>query len=150
MTLPTVLIVDLDAERAWRLAHEVEAVADVEVATDFASARASLQTTAPAFLVTNLRLGAYNGLHLVYTAASANLPVRSVVYTETHTPGLAVEVELASATYETFDHLVSNLSTYITTEQPVPARRDSWENVLEYSQAVGARSGRHHSRTIAR
>ena len=43
-------------------------------------------------LVTNLRLGAFNGLHLVYLAALGATHSRAVVYTEHADGGLGREV----------------------------------------------------------
>src|SRR5689334_23090278 len=109
--LPKVLIVEPNVSRGIQLARALDGVADVDAVTDFASARAVLLMQAPHFLVVNLRLGPYNGLHLVYTAAAAGIPVRSIVYTESAEPGLGNEVQAAGAFYETREHLCAALGS---------------------------------------
>jgi len=49
--------------------HALEAVAEVEPCAEFRAARARVSTKPPDFLVTNLRLHDYNGLHLARLAA---------------------------------------------------------------------------------
>ena len=55
---------------------------EVALCSDFSTARARLRAAPPGWLITALRLREYNGLNLVYLAAGAGLPTRSIVYTE--------------------------------------------------------------------
>lgn len=137
------LIVDPDLLRARQLARTVEHIAAVDVAPDFATARRMLITRSPDFLVANLRLGAYNGLHLVHIASSGQIPVRSIVYTESAEPGLGNEIQAAGAFYETLDHLRRVLPSYVTSPLPERDRRDVWRAVLEESLTPGQTSGPH-------
>jgi DNA-binding NarL/FixJ family response regulator len=113
-----VLIVDPNPARGLELARTIDEMAGVEVFADFPSARATLLADPPDLLVTNLRLHAYNGLHLVYMAASAGLPVQSIVYTDDADSGFATEVHSAGAFYETADRLLSGLSMYMEATPP--------------------------------
>lgn len=134
---PKVLIVEPNIGRGVKLAHTIEAIAVPDLVADFRSARAALLANTPDFVVTNLRLGAYNGLHLVYTAASAGLSTKSIVYTDQFDPGLGSEVHAAGAFYETADHLLTHLGRYLASELPSFDRRDVWRVVLDGSLPSG-------------
>jgi len=73
--------------------------------------------------VSNLRLGAFNGLHLTY-AASANTPARCIVYTEAREPALAQDVRRAGAFYEVTDRLPVTLLAYLAGDLSPADRRD--------------------------
>src|SRR5262245_9484146 len=62
----------------------------VTVSDNFHEAKARLLTR-PALLVTELRLGEYNGLHLVLRGKSANSEMAAVVTAEIADPVLAAE-----------------------------------------------------------
>lgn len=53
----------------------------VEVFTEFKAARARLSTEPPDVLITDVRLGAYNGLHLVVMAKQTRPDMRAIVLT---------------------------------------------------------------------
>lgn len=114
--VPRILIVDSNPMRQRHLADAIGTAGIVETVADFQTARARLLATSPDFLIANLRLGEYNGLHLVYTAASARVPVRSFVYTEKHEPGFAADVEAAGASYQTFRSLRTSIAGHLMTE----------------------------------
>ena len=69
-------------------------------------------------MISNLRLGAFDGLHLTY-AASATTPARCIVYTEAREPALAQDVPRAGAFYEVTDRLPVTLTAYL----PATCRR---------------------------
>ena len=82
--------------------------------------------TAPlALVVANLRLGAFNGLHLVYLATTLGACVRSIVYTDPHDVAAAREVQRAGAFYETRERLPAVLEGYLGALLPSADRRDS-------------------------
>lgn len=139
----TVLIVDANLARGCQLGRTISSIAEVDVATTFAEARRLLAAKLPDFLVTNLRLGAYNGLHLVYTAATSHVATHSIVYTDAPEPGLGIEVQGAGAFYETFEHLRGALPSYIGAQLPARDRRDVWRVVLESSLPPGHAAGQH-------
>jgi DNA-binding response OmpR family regulator len=68
LTPKKVLVVDSDPAVSRALWNSCGFIADIENCGDFEDARASLMRSPPDFLVTPLRLGAYNGLHLIYLA----------------------------------------------------------------------------------
>jgi DNA-binding NtrC family response regulator len=98
--------------------------ASVDVCNDFARARAQLLARAPDLLVTNSRLREYNGLQLVYLAASLELPMRAVVYGETDDLGAARDAQAAGAFYVPRQHIAAALPAYLSAELPSHDRRD--------------------------
>jgi hypothetical protein len=73
----------------------------VECCSDFQTARRTLREYGPNLLVTNLYLGAFNGLHLVHLAdTTSRLKTRCVAYANVHNPALALETQSAGAFYE--------------------------------------------------
>ena len=114
--VPRILVVDPNPVRQRHLVEAIGTAGIVETASDFHTARARLVATSPDFLIANLRLGEYNGLHLVYTAASTRVPVRSFIYTEKHEAGFATEVEAAGASYETFRSLRATIAGHLMSE----------------------------------
>jgi DNA-binding NtrC family response regulator len=98
-------------------------IADVQHQSAFAGARARLSKTPYDYLVTNLRLGAFNGLHLVYLATSHGLPVRCIVYTHERDVALVREIQNAGAFYETRECLPTTLAAYLRGTLPARDRR---------------------------
>ena len=103
------LIVDPNLPAATALARIVEpdsghhTGSEVALCADFWTARARLRAAPPELLITALRLREYNGLNLVYLAAGAGLPTRSIVYTEANDAGMAREIRAAGAFYDMLD-----------------------------------------------
>jgi len=120
---PRVLIVDPDAAAGDRLRQAVGGVASAEHKSDFDPARKDVLGARCDYLVTNLRLREYNGLHLVYLIAAQGLPTRCIVYTDRHDAGLAHEVQEAGAFYETRDCLAITLAAYLQGTLPAHDRR---------------------------
>ena len=80
----TALIVDPDLQAGADAAAWLRAAGfDARVTVDFVAARRALASAPPDVLVTALRLGAYNGLHLLMTARAGGRPIRGVL-TGTH------------------------------------------------------------------
>ena len=138
------LIVDPNLPVATALARIVEPDArtvngreEVALCSDFSTARARLRAAPPEWLITALQLREYNGLNLVYLAASAGLPTRSIVYTEADDRGLAREIRAAGAFYELRPRLRVALPTYLTAVLPPQDRRD----VGIYDRRRDGRSG---------
>jgi DNA-binding NtrC family response regulator len=138
------LIVDPSLPVATALARVVEPEArtgnthdEVALCSDFSTARARLRASPPEWLITALRLREYNGLNLVYLAASAGLPTRSIVYTDVSDSGMAREIRAAGAFYEVRPRLSLALPTYLTAVLPPQDRRD----VGIYDRRRSGRSG---------
>ena len=125
------LIVDTNLPIATALARIVEPETrgrtdreEVALCSDFSTARARLRAAPPGWLITALRLREYNGLNLVYLAAGAGLPTRSIVYTEANDAGLAREIRAAGAFYEVRPRLRVALPAYLSAVLPKQDRRD--------------------------
>ena len=70
----------------------------VSVTDNFIDARTGLMS-APALLVTELRLGEYNGLHLVFRARSIRSDMAAIIRTQIADPLLQLEAERMGATF---------------------------------------------------
>jgi DNA-binding NarL/FixJ family response regulator len=119
--LRDVLIVDPDPQALFAAQVAVKSVANVEACSDFRVARARLASRPPDFLVTNLRLERFNGLHLVHAAAGT--ATRCIVYATQHDEMLAREVVAAGAFYERADRLPRVLASYLRGTLPGRDRR---------------------------
>jgi DNA-binding NtrC family response regulator len=122
--LPRVLVVDPDLRVATTVQQAFGGLASVEGCADFFGARRVLLSSSINLLVTNLRLEAYNGLHLVYLSSHANGHVVAVVYTERRELEFAREVQKANAFYEIRDRLPFVVTGYISPKLPSSDRRD--------------------------
>src|SRR5262245_31010418 len=98
---------------------------DVAACTDFRSARECLLATSPAFLFSHVRLGAYNGLHLVYLAVHARLDTRCVLFDDPLDPQLAFEARQIGAFYETSSRVRFAIRSYLGSQLPDRDRRDA-------------------------
>jgi hypothetical protein len=116
----SVLLAEPNRELAELLKHSAPALADVHWHSDFDSARCDLRATSFQFIITNLRLNAYNGLHLIHLAGTSALSIRSIVYTDEYNPHLARDAQRAGAFYETRACLTHSLRGYL--QQPLPPR----------------------------
>lgn len=90
----------------------------------FESARESLRTRPPHAVVTNIRLGMFNGIHLIYLATVVRPDVRAVVYSSLDDPVLAREAQRACAFYERQRFVLHSLPNYLTASLPSRDRRD--------------------------
>ena len=96
---------------------------NVESCATFEAARARLMASPVDFLVTNIRLGAFNGLHLVYLSQSSEgRAPRAIVYDDGQNIGLAREAERAGAFYENAKSLPASLAAYLDGALPVRDR----------------------------
>jgi hypothetical protein len=99
--------------------------AEVETVADFPTARTRLFAAPPDLVVTNLRLGAFNGLHLAYLLASVDWPSRAVVYSEYLDVSLVREARRAGAFWERQRRLPYALPAYLDAGLPPRDRRDA-------------------------
>lgn len=99
--------------------------AAVDMHADFLEARARLVGSQPyTLLITSLRLGPYNGLHLVYLAQALQLPLRAIVYDEQWDPYNAAEVQSAGAFFEPEHRIVAAAPGYVGVTLPPIDRRN--------------------------
>ena len=114
-----VLIVEPDPTVLSSLLHSIGPLAGAEGCLNFPSARDRLVAQPYDRLITNLRLEAHNGLHLVYLVRASGWQTRSIVYTTHPELYLAHEVQAAGAFYESLDRLHFVLQGYV--EQNLPS-----------------------------
>jgi hypothetical protein len=119
-----VLLVEPDSITRTVLRDGLQTIVRVVAYHDFWSARVHVLDGSFDFLVTNARLGTFNGLHLVYLAAAHGVPARSIVYSDRHDVGVACDVQRADAFYETHDNLVVTLTAYLRGPLPPRDRRN--------------------------
>jgi DNA-binding NtrC family response regulator len=110
---PDVILVEPNLAIADVLHEVVARSAPARCCCDFVTARHMLHESPPALIVTNLRLGMYNGLHLVYLARSFAPRTRCIVYTAVPDLTAAREAVAAGAFYELQDQLPHSLSAYL-------------------------------------
>jgi DNA-binding NtrC family response regulator len=132
------LIVEPDLALRSFLEEMADVRAAVESVADFPAARARLFATPFNLVVTNLRLGAFNGLHLAYLVASTGWPPRVVVYSDRLDPSLAREAQRVGAFCEHQRRLPYALSAYLNADLP---RRDR-RNPLTADRRSSYRGGR--------
>jgi DNA-binding NtrC family response regulator len=135
-----VLIVEPDPTILSSLLQAISS-AEAEGCATFSSARAQLFSNQYGRLVTNLRLQAHNGLHLVYLARVCALNTRCVVYTERLELTLAQEVQKSGAFYEFRERLQHAIRAYIESDLPPSDRRHPFST----SRRAVSRGGRRYS-----
>jgi DNA-binding NtrC family response regulator len=89
----SILFVDPDPEVRNLARRALESVSSIELCADFEKARERCLTDAPDLLITNIRLAAHNGLHLVHLLRSSSASTRCVVYATEADVGLAREIQ---------------------------------------------------------
>ena len=107
-----VLVVTADGSLRHELAHTFEPM-PVDVCSDFRSARARLAAAAYDLILTEMRLGEFNGLHLAYIAKHDQPQARTVVFTAPFDPALASETTAAGAFYEHTQSIVAAARGYL-------------------------------------
>ncbi len=135
---PALLLVEPNDAVAATLARGVRDFVAIHRHTGFEAARRDILALPFAFIATNLRLAAFNGLHLVHLAATAGRPPRAVVYTEEYDPLIGLEVQRTGAFYETRACLEVALAAYVRGMLPPEDRR----NPAMRERRLGYRGGR--------
>ena len=120
-----VLIVEPRTEQAERLNRAIQSEALVTVANSFDHARTLLTSERWDLLVTNVRLGMYNGLHLVHLAAMMQLDLRSIVYSSIDLLSLTEDAHRAGAFFERSDRVAAALPGYVRAVLPARDRRNA-------------------------
>jgi|SRR5579862_2302247 len=118
------LIVEPDEARSVHLRDTLGELADIDRDADFHAARAHLFSKPYDWLVTNVRIGAFNGLHLVHLIGASQLPVRSLVYADQLDLCLARQAQRAGAFYESGDCVNRALPAYLRGALPLQDRRN--------------------------
>ena len=123
LTPRRVLLVDPSADSLGDIQRACQLIAEIEFAAEFSAARRSLLQHPPDLLATNLRLGAYNGLHLVYLARTAAPRSRSLVFTGNVDLSLVEEAQSIGAFFEPQHRMSHALPSYVRTILPPRDRR---------------------------
>jgi DNA-binding NtrC family response regulator len=118
-----IVIVEPDVRRWQALRASVGGRATVDFHADFVSARASLDEGTPSLIFTNLRLGEYNGLHLVHVLRARQAPTRAVVYGQSDDTSLGAEARSIGAFFIPSAQLAAVLPSFIGAELPQHDRR---------------------------
>ena len=132
------MIVEPDPVFRVALAAAAEPFVLVDATGSFEAASARIRTESYALIVTNVRLQAYNGLHLVYLAKLVDASTPAIAYDERIDLGLASEVQRACAFYELAHRLPIVLPRYIGAPLPAADRR----NPSMFDRRVSPRGGR--------
>ena len=119
-----VLLVEPNPVITEHLLQAARAIATVEHRGTFEAARPRLGESRFDYMFTNLRLGEFNGLHLVHLAAGLGQRPRCVVYTDSTDLVLGREVQRSGAFYETAACLPVTLRAYLSGKLPASDRRD--------------------------
>jgi len=135
---PPTPILLVEPDSIWRTLLATTLPGQVEEHDHFETARRRLDVGRYDLIVTNLRLGAYNGLQLVYVARMVGAASRAIVYDESPSLARARDVRWAGALYELKHRLPITLPTYVGAALPAGDRR----NPMVSDRRVFARGGR--------
>ena len=135
-----VLLVDPQAKPDWirALGEIVGDGAQLTFVNNFPDAHKRVVTAPPDVLVTNLRLEAYNGIHLVLLAAPAG--VRCIVYADRHDQVLARQAQEAGAFYTRIEDLRESLRDLLSRHLPDRDRRNPSLDDRRHVRRGGRRS----------
>jgi DNA-binding NtrC family response regulator len=122
---PLVLLVEPNATTSVVLKRLLAPMADVVASSSFQQARVVLRERPPDLLVTALRLGAYNGLHLVYLAAAFEPATRCIVHVAAVDAGLVPDIHRAGAFCEPAARFKWALPSYLSATLPSRDRRET-------------------------
>ena len=140
-----VLLVEPDDARRGHLRGVVRAVAEIDDVADFFNARRHLISKPYDWLLTNIRLGAFNGLQLVHLAETSRRPIRSLVYEQHRDLWIAREAQRVGAFYESSGRVDRALPGYFRASLPSQDRR----NPAEPDRRIGSRGGRRSTDSTA-
>jgi DNA-binding NtrC family response regulator len=121
---PHTPILLVEPSATWRTLLATGLPGQMDEHDRFETARQSLGLVQYDLIVANMRLGAYNGLHLVYLARVLGSSVPAIVYDEHPNVALAREVQRAGALFELKHRLPITLPTYVGAALPTSDRRN--------------------------
>jgi DNA-binding NtrC family response regulator len=121
----SVLIVEPDAFISRRLKEACWPLAQVTSCPDFPSGRERLMVDQPNFLVSNLRLNEYNGLHLLFLTHAEERATRCIIHTSRPDFSLVGEAQKLGAVFEWTERLPYALHQYLQNPWPENDRRSA-------------------------
>ena len=117
-----ILAVAVKAERSATMSLLSGSGYDVAFAVGFEAAVRKLDRSSPDLLISEVRLGQFNGVHLVIRSQSAHPNMRSILVDRTHDPVIESEAQLQGAVYlaEPFsaEKLLENVSRELVKSNP--------------------------------
>jgi DNA-binding NtrC family response regulator len=122
---PHVLIVEPDTFLSRRLKEACGVAIRVTTCPDFPSGRERLMVDQPDFLVTNLRLNEYNGLHLLFLSHTEDRTTRCIIHTSRPDFSLISEAQKLGALFEWTERLPYALHPYLQNAWPQGDRRSA-------------------------
>jgi len=126
MPSPRAILVEPDHDYASRLVTSARSVGwDTVVHDTFAEARQALAKATPDVLVSNIRLGAFNGIQLAYLTRASAPGAGIILYSPIDDHVLVREARNAGAFYEPMAFAPYALPAYLTARLPVGDRRQS-------------------------
>ena len=125
MAFNRVLLVEPETVLRLQMRSAVNDVAIIDTESGVPTARQRLLGAPYDWHVTNIRLQAYNGLHLAYLARMSTRPIRILIYGNGDDLLLAREAQQLGAFYESRTSVVSSLPGYLTGLLPAADRRDA-------------------------
>jgi CheY-like chemotaxis protein len=126
-----VLVVTPDAALCRSVGERLSSNATVHMCAGFEDARRRLSGRYD-LLISDLRLGDFNGLHLAHLVRHLMLPTRCVVFSSHYDAGFAAEVIAAGAFYEHADHIAAVAPAYLTGALPAGVCGSDPAAFLEY------------------
>jgi DNA-binding NtrC family response regulator len=139
--LPAALIVDPDSRFLPALSSAATRAGwQPIVQTSFAGARRELEKKRPRAVVTNARLGMFNGVQLAYLAKLKRPSSLAIVYSDGADPALGRQAQEAHAFFERVDFVSFALASYLRAELPDKDRRSVWTMDRRKIQRGGRRA----------
>lgn len=117
------LLVEPHADVRASISAAASPFAVVHACPDFDQARARLTTATYDLVVANVRLGDYNGVHLVYLARQSSERTHALVYAHPRDLGIAADVIRAGGFFESIDRMPIVVGAYLVAILPARDRR---------------------------
>lgn len=109
-----VLVVSAEPGMAVLLTVRLKPYAAVDVCEGFDAAREHLARASYDLLLSDVRLGPYNGLNLAYLVQRMQLKTRMIVFSDFFDPCLASEAVVVGASYESAHRVVAAALTTLS------------------------------------
>ena len=123
--LHRVLIVEPETILRLQLRNVAADIAAIDAEAGMPAARQRVIAMPYDWLITNIRLQAYNGLHLAYLARMSHRPINILVYGDDSDLLLAREAQGLGAFYESRTSILNSLAGYLASPLPPNDRRNA-------------------------
>ena len=120
-----VLIVEPETILRLQLRNVAADIAAIDAEAGMPAARLRVIAMSYDWLITNIRLQAYNGLHLAYLARTSHRPINILVYGHDSDLLLAREAQGLGAFYESRTSILNSLAGYLASPLPPTDRRNA-------------------------